>query len=226
MKLNYLRRYHRFLRSTRGLFSANPILGLGLALPFAVVPTVSLTGGAALCLTMAATTLPTLLLAGFLGEKVAPWLRVALYPFVASLFLIPCRMLLRGLFPSILDSLGIYFSLACVSTLLLAGVEQAVQLKKPGAVALHWLWCALGFSGAVIPLSLFRELIGRGTLWGRPVAWVSSTAPGVSTAFGGLILLGFLIALFRLIHRGLSLLLIRAASSAPPGGSLREEQDI
>lgn len=211
MKLNYARKYRRILHKTEGIFYKNPVLACGLALPLAVVPTTSLNSAVALIVAMFIVYLPTLLLASLIGERLPRWLRTAVYPLVAAVLLLPSRLAVRSFSPTIFDTLGVYFSLICVSTLIIYGVERVIVMKKPGDAFRFGLWNWVGFSLVILLVSFFRELIGGGTLWGFPMKFIKAPMPGLLVAFFGFILLGFLAALAKLVHRGLNFFLLRAA---------------
>ena len=55
--------------------------------------------------------------------------RAVLYPLISCLLLIPSRMMVKNVSPLIFDSLGVYFSLICVNSLLIYTVEK-VQLQS------------------------------------------------------------------------------------------------
>ena len=146
MNLTYVRKYQRFLRKTQGIFYKNPLLSLGLALPLVVIPSYGLTGTTAISAVMLVCFIPTVLIASLLRKKVPqPW-RAVLYPLISCLLLIPSRMMVKNVSPLIFDSLGVYFSLICVNSLLIYTVEK-VQLQKPsqalGFALRQWLGATL-----------------------------------------------------------------------------------
>ena len=75
-----------------------------------------------------------------------------------------------------------------------------------------------GFAAVVIPLSALREMLGSGTLWNIPLPFITFRFSGLSAVFGGFILLGFAMAFFRLLHRGIQHLMIRSAAPRPEEG--------
>lgn len=209
LKLKYVRGYHRFLQATEGLFKNNPILVCGLALPFAVAPTTSLNSGVALCIAMLITYLPVVVIAAILGKKVPLWLRVVLYPILAAALLIPARMAIRAISPTIFDSLGIYFSLLATSTMLTAGVERSVKLGKVGASVAHGICCSVGFCLVILLMSLFREMYGSGLILGIPIKSIVNKTPSFLLVSFGFILLGLISAFFRILNRAIVSILMQ-----------------
>lgn len=211
MKLKYVRGYQRFQTATEGIFHNNPILVCGLALPFAVVPTTSLNSGVSLCIAMIMSYVPVVFVASLLGKHIPLWLRTAIYPIMAALLLIPTRYVLREISPTILSSLGIYFSLLATSTMLTAGVERAVKVGKIGLSLKYAVCNAIGFCMVVLSLSFLRELFGSGSLWGVPIKAMTEKTPTLLIAAGGFILLGMVAAFFKMLNRMILSILLRAA---------------
>lgn len=167
MNLTYVRKYQRFLRKTQGIFYKNPLLSLGLALPLVVIPSYGLTGTTAISAVMLVCFIPTVLIASLLRKKVPqPW-RAVLYPLISCLLLIPSRMMVKNVSPLIFDSLGVYFSLICVNSLLIYTVEK-VQLQKPSQALGFALRQWLGATLVAFVCGAIRELSATGSLWGFP----------------------------------------------------------
>lgn len=133
MNLTLVRKYNKLLRKTDGILLHNPLLTLGLALPLAIIPSYGLIGTAAVSVAMLVCFVPTVFLSGLIGNRLPLWLRVVVYPVVSCLLLIPARYLVQNISPLIFDTLGVYFSLICVNSLLMYSIEK-VQNKKPVAV--------------------------------------------------------------------------------------------
>lgn len=223
MKRNKVVFYQKFLRCTQGILRKNPVLSLGLAIPFAVVVTTSLQSGVALSLAALVTYLPTMIVASLVGEKAPQWLRIPLYPVVASLFLLPARYLISRMFFAAADTIGAYMTMLCVSTMLLADVEEVVAFKSHKKTFLYGLRNWIGFTFAILLLSIIREMLGGGSVWSVPLNWVPIKLPGILVACGGWILLGFVAAFGKKIHRWLLMLLCRKKAAAKPQPDQAEE---
>lgn len=216
MNLTFVRKYNRLLRKTDGIFYRNPLLTLGLALPLAIIPSYGLMGTTAVSIAMLICFVPTVFLSGLIGERIPLWLRVIVYPVVSCLLLIPAKYLVQGISPLIFDTLGVYFSLICVNSLMTYSIEQ-VKNKKPAAVLFYALrqWfgaCLIAFFCGAI-----RELLASGSLWGFVILKNAPRLPVAQMAMGGFILFGFLAAFCRLIHR------IILSFSLKAGASLEQE---
>ena len=218
MNLTFVRKYNRFLRKTDGIFTHNPLLVLGLALPLAVIPSYGLTAMVAVSAAMLICFVPTVFIASIIGKRVSsPW-RVILYPLISCLLLILSRSVVQRISVLIFDTLGVYFSLICVNSLLMYSVEQVLPKKPLDALAFalrQWIGASLdAFLCAVI-----RELLATGSLWGITVLKDVPRLPVAQMALGGFILLGFLAAFCRLVHRIVLTLTLRA-------GAAQNENDL
>lgn len=201
MKMSKNHWYVRFLRATKGIFRENPVLSLGLAIPFAAVAASSLQTAVGLSIGMLLAILPAGLIMPFVAKKVPEWLDYPLTALIAALFLMPTRILVGVISPALMDSVGVYFSLLCVSTLLFAAREQTKKEEDLAKILLHLLKMWLGAVLVLLLVGIIREVLGNGTLWGKPLTFMKVRFSGVMVSGMGFILLGFLSAFFKKIHR-------------------------
>lgn len=216
MKLSVARKYRYILRKSDGIFYRNPLLTLGLALPLVVIPSYGLMGACAVSLAMLICFIPSVVAASLIGNRLPVWLRVVFYPLLSCLLLIPAQSLVQYISPLIFDTLGVYFSLICVNSLLAYSVEKACRQKPLAAFAFAFrLW--LGSSIVALLCGVLRELAASGSLWGVVIFKDLPHLPFAQMAMGGFILLGFLAAFFRLIHRLILLFTLKAADNPERG---------
>lgn len=216
MKLSVARKYRHILRKSDGIFYRNPLLTLGLALPLVVIPSYGLMGACAVSLAMLICFIPSVVAASLIGNRLPVWLRVVFYPLLSCLLLIPAQSLVQYISPLIFDTLGVYFSLICVNSLLAYSVEKACRQKPLAAFAFAFrLW--LGSSIVALLCGVLRELAASGSLWGVVIFEDLPHLPFAQMAMGGFILLGFLAAFFRLVHRLILLFTLKAADNPERG---------
>ena len=121
MKMSKINWYRRFLLATKGFFLQNPILTLGLALPFAVVACTSLQTAVGLSIGALMALIPAALLLPYVMKWIPQqfqWLDYPICALLSAAFLMPTRLITGSLSPALMDSVGVYFSLFCVSSLL------------------------------------------------------------------------------------------------------------
>lgn len=198
--------YARFLRGTTGILRRNPILSMGLALPFAVVATTSLQSAVALSITTLLTLLPVCLLMPFIMKLIPEqfqWLDYPLSALLAAFCVMPTRLVTSAISSALMDSVGVYFSLLCVSSLLFAARDMTRKETDLAKVLLYVVRLCLGTALVLVMLGCIREVLGYGTIWGKPLTWMKVRFSGVMVSGMGFILLGFLSALGRKIHRSI-----------------------
>lgn len=194
-----------------GVLWENPVLALGLGVPFAVICTTTLKNAAALSVAMIFTTVPVYLTASLAGKYIPQWLRIVVYSLLGAAALIPARILAYQINPTLDDSLGIYFALMAVNpALLIPALSRRITEEKPWFALLHALCCSLGFAGVLFGIALIREPLGSGTFWGHLVTAPVRLSP-IQYSFGGFLLLGYFAAAYQLLAR-LFLLLSRRIS--------------
>ncbi|MEG1869403.1 MAG: Rnf-Nqr domain containing protein [Oscillospiraceae bacterium] len=201
LNLHLARRYGKIKHTFKGLINQNPVLTMGLALPFAVVCSGTLQNATILSLSMLFTVLPTLFMCNLFGKKLPTWLHMVVFPIIAALLLIPVTVFVSPLTPNISDSLGFYIQIISVNTLLLYSITPCVYMKKPMDALSYAFFNVAGFSIVVLLLAVFREALGNGTLWNIPLPYVPIKLTGLQLPFAGFILLGVLAAGCRFINR-------------------------
>ncbi len=181
------------------ILSQNPVLVTGLALAPAVVGSFTAKNGLGLSLVFTMVTIPVLVLASALGyvkEKMPAFTRVICYVLLASLMLIPARALAGKIATNLFDSLGMYFSMIAVNTVWLVRAPRCEE-KKPQWALWEGFCHSLGFALCLMVVSIVRELLAYGTVWGKTVGFMVVKFPAAAYVFGGFILVGCTAAALR-----------------------------
>lgn len=193
-RANRRKTLHRF----SGIASRNPVFVEGLLLAPVIVASTSLKTAAALSITLAVVTLPTMVVAAMIKTSLPQWLRVPIYTVTAALMLVPATMLVTPIAPTIFDSMGMYFALMIFNSILFTRAERfAIKANPPQALLDGACYC-VGFALAIFPVALIREVLAYNSVWGIPFA--SSLKIGaVVLPFAGFMLVGMLSACGRYI---------------------------
>lgn len=218
MKMSKSNWYRRFLLATQGLFYKNPILSMGLALPFAVVACSSLQTAVGLSIGALIALLPAVLLMFVIYKKLPEqflWLEYPLCALLSAVFVLPTRLVVGSISPALMDSVGVYFSLFCVSSLLFSAAEKSKKETDPAQVLLDLVRMWLGVVIVLLLVGLIREVLGYGTIWNKPLTFMKIRFSGVMVAGLGFILLGFLSALGKKLHRVILLLQLSIGEKWP-----------
>ena len=199
MNLKPIRKYRRRLKKTSGLIKNNPVVALGMALPFVIVPTLNLKSGLLISVFILAATVPSAAIAPALHKKVPMPYLVPGYTLLAMLGVIAAQLLLRRQ-AVLLDSLGLYIPLAAVNSIMLE-LTVVSPRKTPQRGLRDALIICMGFALVACGIGAVREVLGSRTIWDVPFSLYPIRMVGVTLPFFGFILLGFLNALCRSVDR-------------------------
>lgn len=201
MKFEKLRKRRRRSRWVEGIFSKNPVLVLGLALPFAIMITTSLKNAVALSIIFSCTLIPSVLLVSLTGKYLSKWLAPIVYTLFSMVLVIASIPLIQPISPEISDSLGIYIPLVAVNSILPMLYDRYVEADaKPIMALVDSVTYSFGFSFALCLIAAVREFFGNSSLWGVNLE-LPIKISGLQIAFSGFILTALFCALFRFIKR-------------------------
>lgn len=146
---------------TKGIFRQNPvfIILLGLCPTLAVTSMVS-TGigmGIAVTIVLIGSNVLISLLKDFIPEKI----RIPAYIVIIAVFVTIIDLLLKAYFPFLSHSLGIYISLIVVNCIILGRAEAFANKNKVSESIMDALGMGLGFTLALLIISIIRELLGK-----------------------------------------------------------------
>ena len=178
----------------RGIWRENPVLVqmLGLCPTLAVTNTVanSLAMGAATSFVLVASSI----LVASLKRYVPRQVRISAYILVIATFVTIAEMVLQATVPDVHKELGPFVALIVVNCIILARMEAFASRHSVGRSVLDAAGNSLGFTLILLLMGGFREVLGNGTLLGRPLfgpsyePWVVMILPP-----GGFFTLGLLL---------------------------------
>ncbi len=180
---------------TEGLWHNNPIFGmvLGLCSTLAVTNLMvnALVMSASVTIILVLNSLIISLLRKIIPERV----RMIAYMLLTSSFVIAVDMVLRITLPSVSNALGPYVALIITNCIIMGRAEAYAINNPPGLTVVDALGVGLGYSFALMVISLFRELLGFGSIFGLKLLPEGSQAlslftipPGAFFALGIFIL--------------------------------------
>lgn len=177
------------------------VLTTGLALPLVISASYSLQAAACVLIAMTVVTVPMILLASLVGKYIPALVRTPLYALCSMLLLVLLEPMLIKYFPAVLDSLGVYFPIIAVNTLMLYFCEKKSLWGHPLRALATAVLELLGFAAVLGMVAVVRELFGSGMLWGVTIPAVTWKMNALLIPFGGLMVAAFLAAAFRTIGR-------------------------
>lgn len=183
-----------------GLWGDNPVFRqiLGLCITLAITNKVAngITMGVAVFFVLTASSFIVSLIADVVPRRV----RIPVFMLVIATFVTLVYMFLRAFFMPLSQALGAYVGLIITNCIILGRLESFSSENSPWASLVDAAGVASGFALALISMSVVRELLGFGTLFGVQVfgsgwaQWVSMILPP-----GGFLVLGLLIWIQRAI---------------------------
>lgn len=178
-----------------GIIFQNPVLVLLLGMcPTMAVSTSVFNGlGMGLCATFVL--ICSNMAISALRKIIPDNVRIASYIVVIAAFVTIIDLLLQAYMPELSKSLGLFIPLIVVNCIILARAEAFANKNTILASAIDGLAMGLGFTAALLAMSVIREILGNGTIMGYSV-FGSNFQPALLMALapGGFITLGCIIA--------------------------------
>jgi len=185
----------------------NPIQALGLDLPFLIVTTIGLRAAAAISIEFFFIHMGTIIAALILCRFLPKWSRPIVYVTISTAIMLLANGLITRLFPQQAGALGMYIYLLAVNAMTLGTALKVERTDKIYKLVVKGFKGALGFAAAMFIISLFREYMATGSLWGIAVPHIMRL-DGLLVPFFGFILVGFLLAGTRFFGKSLMALAI------------------
>ena len=180
---------------SNGLLDENPIFILALSLCPALAVTTTVQNGLTMGLTVTFVITTNNVVVSIVRRWVNPKVRVPVYITSIATIVTVAQLVLQAYFPVLYKALGIYLALVVVFAIILARAE--VFASKNGVVKsfCDGFGMGCGFTLAMVSISVIRELIGAGTLWGIPV-FGAGYDPMLMMVLppGAFILIGYMVA--------------------------------
>lgn len=179
-----------------GLWKENPVLVQMLGLCPALAVTNSLANGLVMGLATTSVLIGSSVLVSVLKRFIPAEVRITSYVLIIATFVTLADMTLEALVPTIHKQLGAFIALIVVNCMILGRAEAFASRNTVTRSFLDALGVGVGFTGTLLALSGFRELLGNGSLFGVNVLgpnfepWVIMVLPP-----GGFLTLGIFLLL-------------------------------
>lgn len=176
----------------------NPVVVQLLGMCSTLAVTTSVVNGIAMGITTTLVLTATNLIISLFRNIIPKQIRIASYIVLIAGFVTAVEMLVGAYLPAISKSLGIFIPLITVNCIILARAEAFASKNKPLPSVVDGFVMGLGFTAALVALSLFREFFGHGTIAGISVLGKDfEGASLIAMPAGGFLTLGTLIATLR-----------------------------
>lgn len=191
----YLERLHN------GIIRENPTLVLMLGMCPTLAVTTSAMNGLGMGLSTLAVLVMSNLVISLMRNIIPDRVRIPAYIVIVATLVTIVQLLLQAYQSDLYASLGIYIPLIVVNCIILGRAEAYASKNGPLLSAFDGLGMGLGFTIALVLISIFRELIGSGTVFGFPVMPAAYEPISIFVmAPGAFLVLSLLVALQNALH--------------------------
>ena len=188
-----------------GLLTKNPVLVQLLGLCSTLAITTSLFNGIGMGLSVTIILICSNVLISLLRKVIPSQIRIAAYIVIIAGFVTIVDLLLQAFLPELSESLGMFIPLIVVNCIILGRAEAFASKNGVLASALDGLFQGIGYTVALVIMSVIRELLGSGTFGGgilnggEGIVLIPEGYPAMQMIMpvGGFLTLGFVIAGFQ-----------------------------
>ena len=152
-----------------GLIVENPVFTLMLGMCPTLAITTTGSSGIGMGLATTAVLLCSNLFISLLRNVISDKIRIPAFIVVIASFVTIVEMLLKAFLPDLSQTLGVYIPLIVVNCIIFARAESFAFKNPPVLSIADGLGMGLGFTAAITLLSVIRECIGNGTIFGATV---------------------------------------------------------
>lgn len=182
-----------------GIFADNTIFKLAISLCPAIAVTSKLKNGFWMGVAvMFVQTMVNATVAGMRGV-IHPRIRIPIFMLVISGWVTITDLLLHAVAPETYAEVGLYIQLIVAFASILAHAETFASKNKVTPSVFDGIGMGAGFLVALVSISFFRELLGKGTVWGYDVVGFKPMLIMILPT-GGFLAVGVLMAFFNWIE--------------------------
>jgi len=213
---------------TKGFIKENPVLRLVLGTCPTLAISTSVIGAIGMGISATLVLIGSNAVISALRKVIPSKVRIPVYIVVIASFVTIVQMLVKAFTPAVDEMLGIYLPLIVVNCIILGRAEAYAGKNPVLASTIDGIGMGIGFTAAIILMSIIRELIGSGTLAGIQIL-PPSVAPMAIFILppGGFFVYGMMMAAAnRLAERkGLAKAELNGCDACPMAGSCGIKND-
>ncbi|GAQ25869.1 electron transport complex subunit RsxE [Tepidanaerobacter syntrophicus] len=185
-----------------GIWNENPIFRIVIGICSALAVTTSANNGIAMGMALTFVLTCSSILISLLRNIIPSKVRIPCYVIVIATFTTVVDLFMKGYFPALYNVMGIFIPLIVVNCIVLARAEAFASKVGPLRATADALGMGLGYTWAITLISIIREIMGTGSVFGYKILgagftpWVIAILPP-----GAFIVMGILVGLMNLITR-------------------------
>ncbi len=162
--MNNTKGYWRLIKN--GIFAENPIFRVALSLCPAVAVTSGVKNGFLMGIAVLFVQTMVNVTVSIVRKFIHPKVRIPAYMFIIATWVTVSDLSLAAFAWDIYKQMGLYIKLIVAFAIILSRAELFASKNKVTPSFFDGLGMGIGFLLALIIISFFRELLGKGSLWG------------------------------------------------------------
>ncbi len=159
-----------------GIFGENPVFRLALSL----CPAVAVTSGVKNGFLMGVAVLFVMTMVGgtvsLLRKFISPKVRIPAYMFIIATWVTVTDLVMAAYARDVYKQMGLYIMLIVAFAIVLSRAEMFASKNKLLPSLVDGAAMGMGFLLALVLLGIFRELLGKGSLWGYQIIFSDGKA--------------------------------------------------
>lgn len=186
----------------KGLLLENPVFVLILGTCPTLATSTTVIGAVGMGLAATAVLICSNVVISLLRKIIPDEVRIPCYIVIIAGFVTIVQMIIQAFLPQLYEMLGVYLALITVNCIILGRAEMFAGKNTVGKSALDGLGMGIGFTLALLFISIIREFFGSGSLAGIEIPFMSNYKIEFFTkAPGGFLVYGIMIAVvYKLTH--------------------------
>lgn len=187
----------------KGLLRENPVFVLVLGTCPTLATTTTIIGALSMGLAAMAVLICSNAVISLLRKFIPDMVRIPCYIVIIAGFVTLVQMFMHAYFPELYELLGVYLALITVNCIVLGRAEMFAGKNSVTKSILDGIGMGLGFTIALLSMSVIREVFGAGTFMGAEIPFMKNyTISLLAQAPGGLLVYGLLICAVAAITKG------------------------
>ncbi len=182
-----------------GIVKENTIFKLALSICPSIAVTNNLKNGVFMGVAVLFVQVMVNVTISLLRNVIHPKVRLPIFMLVISGWVTVTQMMMAAFVPDVYAKVGLYIALIVAFASILAREEMFASKNKIIPSMVDGLGMGVGFLFALTVISFFRELVGKGSLWGNAIIHTKPLLIMILPA-GGFFAVGILMALFNWIN--------------------------
>lgn len=154
---------------SKGLIAENPVLRLVLGTCPTLATSTSVTGAIGMGVAASIVLICSNIAISALRKVIPDKVRIPAYIVIIASFVTIVQMLVKAYVPAIDESLGVYLPLIVVNCIILGRAEAFAGKNSILASAFDGMGMGVGFTGALLAMSIVREFLGAGSIAGYQI---------------------------------------------------------